>query len=168
MFRERGGGLPPLACVALSGVLGVAGQLILKRGLAALGPLVLRPDTVVGLAVALALNPLVLLGLGVYLAGTFFWLLALSRVDLSYAYPFASLNYVLVLLASWGILGERPSLVRFAGVAAIGVGVWAISRTPARTTGRAFPPVPAPDPEVSPVVAGAPCPQEKGIGAASH
>jgi drug/metabolite transporter (DMT)-like permease len=121
--------LTTLAYILLSGLLGVVGQVILKRGVAAVGPLALRPET----ATMLALSPLVILGLAVYVSGTFFWLLVLSRVDLSYAYPFASLNYVLVLLASWWVLGEQPTLMRTIGVVAICLGVWAVARTPATT-----------------------------------
>ena len=42
----------------------------------------------------MATNPYVVIGLLIYVGGTVFWLSALSRVDLSYAYPFASLSYV--------------------------------------------------------------------------
>jgi drug/metabolite transporter (DMT)-like permease len=126
----------PIAYVLVSGVLGVAGQLILKRGIAALGLLVLSPGTILPIVLALATNPLVILGLVVYASGTFFWLIALSRVDLSYAYPFASLNYIMVLIASWLLLGEQPSPMRFVGVVAICFGVWAIARTPAKTPAR--------------------------------
>ncbi len=125
--------MSPISYILISGVLGVAGQLILKQAMSGLGPLALRPDTIAAIILSLALNPLVLLGLIVYISGTFFWLLALSRVDLSYAYPFASLNYILVTVASWWLLGERPTPMRIAGVVGICVGVWAISRTPART-----------------------------------
>lgn len=122
-----------LKYILTSGVFGVVGQLVLKRAIAGMGPLSLRPDTVLGVALGLILNPLVLLGLAVYACGTFLWLIALSRVDLSYAYPFASLNYVLVLLASWLVLGEQPSIPRVVGVVVICCGVYAISRTPAKT-----------------------------------
>jgi drug/metabolite transporter (DMT)-like permease len=122
-----------LGYILMSGVSGVAGQLILKRAMVGMGPLALRPDALLSFALGLVLNPLVILGLAVYACGTFLWLIALSRVDLSYAYPFASLNYVLVLLASWLILGEQPSPLRVLGVVVICFGVYAISRTPART-----------------------------------
>jgi drug/metabolite transporter (DMT)-like permease len=123
----------PIVYIMCSGIFGVAGQLVLKRGLASLGVMALRLDTAPQIILSLALNPLVIVGLIVYLIGTLFWLVALSRVDLSYAYPFASLNYGLVLVASWLILGERPSAVRLIGVIVICTGVWAISRTPSRT-----------------------------------
>ena len=122
-----------LAYIVVSGALGVAGQLVLKWSVADLGPLDLRLNTALPVIWALATNSLVILGLGITVSGTFFWLVALSRVDLSYAYPFASLNYIFVLLCSWWILGERPSPVRVIGVVVICLGVWAISRTPAKT-----------------------------------
>jgi drug/metabolite transporter (DMT)-like permease len=120
--------------ILLSGALGVVGQIILKQSLMAIGRLSLAPGTLVETVLRLALNPTVVLGLAITVCGTFFWLIALSRVDLSYAYPFASLNYLMVLASSWLIFGEHLSPLRLAGVVAICLGVWAISRTPGRTT----------------------------------
>lgn len=128
--------LAVLAYIIASGALGVAGQLILKYDLTRLGPLSLRTDTLIRVILELVLHPLIVGGLLVYGSGTFLWLLALSRSDLSYAYSFASLNYVVVFLASWWLLGEQPSLSRLVGVGAICAGVWAISRTPAQTNAR--------------------------------
>jgi drug/metabolite transporter (DMT)-like permease len=125
--------------ILISGVLGVTGQLVLKRGLVALVSSGLRPDALPGFIATLALNPMIVGGLAVYVLGTLFWLVALSRLDLSYAYPFASLNYVLVLLASWLFLGELPSPTRLAGVALICLGVCAIARTTANTRERVRP-----------------------------
>jgi drug/metabolite transporter (DMT)-like permease len=126
--------MSPLVFILISGVLGVAGQIMLKQALAGGGPLALAPDTLLPLVVQLASNPLVVIGLVVYVSGTFFWLIALSRVDLSYAYPFASLNYIFILIASWIILGEQPTPMRLIGVIAICAGVWTISRTRSTTT----------------------------------
>ena len=134
----------PLVLILLAGALGVAGQVILKRAMTGLGSLSLQPEALPDLALGLAFNPMIVLGLVVYLSGTFFWLIALSRADLSYAYPVASLNYVLILLSSWWLLGEQPSAPRIAGVIIICFGVWAITRTPMRTSGRARTPKPAP------------------------
>jgi drug/metabolite transporter (DMT)-like permease len=123
----------PIVFILVSGALGVGGQLILKQALAAQGPLDLSATSLLPTILALATSWGVLLGLVVYLSGTCFWLLALSRVDLSYAYPFASLNYVLVLLSAWLWLGEEPTPRRLLGVLAICLGVLALSRTPARS-----------------------------------
>src|SRR5438105_4863186 len=132
-------GVRSIVYVLIAGLLGVVGQLVLKRGLMSLGALTLRPDTLTDVILALLLNPLVVVGLSVYVLGTLFWLVALSRLDLSYAYPFASLNYGLVLLVAWIFLGELPSATRLAGVALICLGVCAIARTPANTKARVRP-----------------------------
>ena len=126
-------GMGVIAYILASGILGVAGQITLKRGLATIGPLTLTPDALPGVIASLALNPLVILGLAVTVSGTFFWLITLSRVDLSFAYPFASLNYVLILATSWWLLDERVSMVRLLGVLAICLGVCLVMRTPARS-----------------------------------
>jgi multidrug transporter EmrE-like cation transporter len=132
-------GVRSIFYVLISGVLGVVGQILLKQGLAANGPLSLGPDGLPGLFLSLVLNPLVVVGLAIYLVGTLFWLVALSRLDLSYAYPFASLNYILVLISAWFILGEVPSSTRLVGVALISLGVCAIARTPANSKARVRP-----------------------------
>jgi multidrug transporter EmrE-like cation transporter len=123
----------PIALILASGVLGVAGQFVLKRTVTQLGPLSLNLESLPELLLQLATNPGIIAGLAVYASGTMLWLVALSKVDLSYAYPFASLNYVLVFAVSWLVLGEQQSISRAAGVVAICIGVWAISRTPARS-----------------------------------
>lgn len=115
-------------CILASVSLGVLGQFLIKRGLNSLGKL----DFAAGLVVAylkVFLSPLVVLGLGVYFLGVFFWLYALSKVDLSYAYPFVSLSYVLVILASVFLLGEQVTPLRWLGVAAICAGVVLVARS---------------------------------------
>lgn len=62
-------------------------------------------------------------GLAVYALGTACWILCLSYLDLSYAYPFTGLTYVLVVGASWLLFDESVSLQRFVGVLAICLGV---------------------------------------------
>jgi drug/metabolite transporter (DMT)-like permease len=116
-----------LTCILLSTVLGVGGQLLLKRGMTLLGEQSLSPAGLVGVGARMALSPWVILGIMVYVSGTFFWLIALSRVELSFAYPFASLSYVLILGSSWLFLGETINALRLLGVVAICIGVLVIS-----------------------------------------
>ena len=122
--------------ILLSGLLGVGGQVVVKQALGAAGPLPLGLDTIPTLLWSLASNPQIVAGLAVYSCGTFLWLVALSRVDLSYAYPFASLNYIFVLTASWLVLHEQPTPTRLVGVLAICLGVALLSRS-RPTTARA-------------------------------
>jgi drug/metabolite transporter (DMT)-like permease len=114
----------------LISVLGsAAGQVLLKRGMGSMGPLTLTTGQLPGMLLRMGTNPFVVGGLAVYVGGTVFWLIALSRVDLSYAYPFASLSYVLMLLASWRLFGEDVSVLRIAGSLVVILGVLIISRS---------------------------------------
>jgi drug/metabolite transporter (DMT)-like permease len=118
-----------VAYILISVVTGAAGQLLLKRGMMQLGPLTLEADQLLSLVWRLATSPYVLLGLAIYVGGLIFWLLALSRVDLSFAYPFASLSYVIMLLASWLLFQEQITPLRLAGTAVVCLGVLLISRS---------------------------------------
>lgn len=114
----------------LISVLGSAfGQILLKKGMNNLGPLTITAKEIVHVLLVIATNPYVITGLSVYLLGTVFWLVALSRVELSYAYPFASLSYLLMLVASWGLFNEQISLLRLVGTLVVCIGVLLISRS---------------------------------------
>lgn len=108
---------------------GAIGQLLLKRGMNSLGPLTLSLGDIFPVLLKIALNPFVIVGLTVYLASTVFWLVALSRVDLSYAYPFASLSYVIMLVVSWQLFHENISPLRLLGTFVIALGVFLVSRS---------------------------------------
>lgn len=104
------------------------GQLLLKKGMNNVGPVTLRLNQLPSVLWQMATNPNVFVGLVIYLVGTIFWLAALSRVDLSFAYPFASFNYVIMLVASWMMFDEKITVSRLLGTFVIGIGVVLISR----------------------------------------
>ena len=106
-----------------------AGQVLLKKGMTALGPLTVDLSQLSSMIWRIGTNPYVFIGLAIYVSGTVFWLAALSRVDLSYAYPFASLSYIVMLIASWQIFNENISFSRLLGTFIIGIGVYFISRS---------------------------------------
>ena len=58
------------------------------------------------------------------------WLAVLSRASLSFAYPFASLTYVLILLADRFVLHEQIPPLRWAGVFCIMLGIVLVAQTP--------------------------------------
>ena len=115
--------------IILSGVLlNAVAQLLLKSGAAAVGPIgglaALR-----GSALTLALHPGVIGGLACYVVSVVVWIVALSRVDVSIAYPMLSLGYVLnALLAGW-LFGETVDAQRWIGIGVILVGVTLVARS---------------------------------------
>jgi multidrug transporter EmrE-like cation transporter len=108
---------------------GAFGQLMLKKGMGSMGPLTLSVGQLGSILWGMATNPYVVAGLGIYALGTLFWLLALSRVELSFAYPFASLSYLIMLFAAWQLFKEDISVLRLVGTLVICVGVLIISRS---------------------------------------
>jgi len=109
--------------ICLSVIVGVAGQTAIKLGV---------ENSISGegisnvflsiLAYSLR-SPLVLLGLFLYGIGAVAWILVLSRVDLSFAYPFLALNFILVMISSRVLLSETVPLLRWLGVLIICAGI---------------------------------------------
>src|SRR5262245_8575867 len=110
-------------------VLGVAGQLLLKQGMSQMGALQLSASSVPSLLWRMATSPYVVGGLLVYGTGTFFWLIFISRVPLSYSYPFVSLGIVLGLFSAWAIFHESIPPLRWIGMLVICLGVIFVSRS---------------------------------------
>jgi len=74
-------------------------------------------------------QPYVWGGLFLFGLSALVWLVVLSRASLSFAYPFAALTYVLILLFDQFVLDENVPGLRWAGVALIGVGIILVSQT---------------------------------------
>jgi drug/metabolite transporter (DMT)-like permease len=115
--------------ILISVLAGAVGQILLKKGMTQMGAVTISSNQLVGILLRLATNPYVVIGLFIYVCGTVFWLAALSRVDLSYAYPFASLSYVVMLTASWLLFRENITPVRLLGTMIVALGVFVISRS---------------------------------------
>lgn len=110
--------------------LAVAGQLFLKLGMNKLGShLSLDLNSFFTFFVAAFTNVQVLAGLTLYLGSAVVWLIVLSRVELSFAYPLLGFSYVLVLLASKFILKEEVVPLRWVGAFIIFLGVFLVSRS---------------------------------------
>lgn len=108
---------------------GAAGQILLKKGMNNLGEVTLSLQNIINITWKMLTNPYVFIGLFIYFLSVIFWLAALSRVELSYAYPFASFSYVIMILASWLLLNEAITPMRIIGSIVIGIGVFLISRS---------------------------------------
>jgi uncharacterized membrane protein len=118
-----------LILILIPTVTGVAGQLLLKVGMSQLGALEISIAAIPSLIMRIILSPYIIVGLAIYFGGVFFWLLALNRADLSYVYPFASLSYVLITLASWLLLHEAVPPLRWIGLVVICIGVMLVARS---------------------------------------
>jgi multidrug transporter EmrE-like cation transporter len=71
----------------------------------------------------------VLGGLGCYVISVLIWIMALSRVEVSIAYPMLSIGYVVNALAAWYLFGEAVTAQRMVGIGTIIVGVFLVARS---------------------------------------
>jgi multidrug transporter EmrE-like cation transporter len=118
-----------LALVLTGVMLNAAAQLLLKAGSRAITDVSFSLANTWTLATRMALNPPILGGLALYVISVVFWILALSRVDVSVAYPMLSIGYIVSALAGWLLFSEAVSAARVAGIVVIIVGVWLVARS---------------------------------------
>lgn len=74
-------------------------------------------------------NKFVILGLGLYGFGAVLWLLVLAKLDVTYAYPFVGIGFILTMLLGYFFLGESLTLTRIMGTLLVVSGVMLISRS---------------------------------------
>lgn len=111
-------------------LLSVLGQYSLKVGAGRLGEVgVEQAGRAAAIATAAATNPYLIAGLACYALGAVTWIMVLTRVPLSWAYPILALNQVLILLVAATFLGEHVSALRWGGVLLIITGVFLVSRS---------------------------------------
>ena len=118
-----------IALILFSVALAAVAQLTLKHGVnqvtASSGVLRVDADSVRDLVT----TPSVWAGLALFGLSAIVWLAVLSRTSLSFAYPFASLTYVLILLADRFVLDQEVPALRYAGVVFIIVGIVLVAQT---------------------------------------
>lgn len=112
--------------VALGVLLNVGAQMALKKTGEGAGHISL--DAIIADPVRWLLNPWFLFGLVLYAVSVINWLIVLTRVDLSLAYPLSSTGFILTFLAGVLVFGEQWSATRVAGLVVITVGVILITR----------------------------------------
>ena len=105
------------------------GQLLLKKGLLDIGTLSFAFSSLVPSFVKIFSHPLILLAVFLMVLSSVTWLLAISKANLSFAYPILSSGYVIVSLFSWYFFGDHLSPLRFVGLGIIVGGVYLMSRT---------------------------------------
>lgn len=114
----------------MAGVLLNAGaQLLLKAGTNALGVITLSRDTWFATVWAMATQVHFILGAACYVVSIFVWILGLSRVPVSVAYPLLSVGYIINAVAAHYLFGEAVSLQRWLGIGFIVIGVWFVARS---------------------------------------
>lgn len=104
-------------------------QILLKKGMLVTGSFNFTLQDMAAVTPRLIMNPYLIFGLFTFVVSMASHLLVLSRVELSFAYPFLSLAYVVVAVYSYYGFNEDINAFRMAGIAFICVGTILISRS---------------------------------------
>ena len=106
-----------------------ASQVLLKKGMTSIGEFELSASGLSGSLYQIVLNGYVISGLVVMVISMGSHLVVLSRVDISYAYPFLGLSFVLTTAWGYFILSEDVNAWRVLGVVLICAGVSCVARS---------------------------------------
>jgi len=112
--------MKPYLFLGLSILTNIVGQVILKTGA---NQLQATQDLLHKI-----FNPYIIGGLALYMFGALFWILALTKLELSLAYPLLSLSYIGIALVSFFIFREPLTLTKMVGIAIIMCGVFILNR----------------------------------------
>lgn len=104
-------------------------QIMLKKGMTDLPKFDLNASSVLASVFTILFNPWVFFGLAMMVVSMGSHLLVLSRVELSFAYPFIGLSFVLITAWGYFVLGEQVNALRVAGVGCICLGVVLVSQS---------------------------------------
>ncbi len=116
--------------LVLCGVLlNAAAQLLLKAGTNAIGVFEFSRENILPVGWKVASEPHIISGLACYVISVVVWIMALSRVEVSIAYPMLSIGYVVNAIAAWYLFGEAVTVMRLTGIGFIIIGVFIVARS---------------------------------------
>jgi multidrug transporter EmrE-like cation transporter len=110
-----------LSIILLGVVLNAFAQLLLKSGANIIGPI--TSESNISEVLISAFNVYIILGLLSYFLSVSSWIVALSRVDVSIAYPMLSFGYVIVTILAWMIFDEPISIMKITALGIIMFGI---------------------------------------------
>jgi multidrug transporter EmrE-like cation transporter len=110
-------------------LLNAVAQLLLKAGARYVGAFEFSLANVIPVGSKLIANWPIIGGLACYVVSVLVWIMALSRVEVSIAYPMLSIGYVINAGLAWWLFGEAVTPMRMVGIGIICVGVFIVARS---------------------------------------
>ncbi|HVF54386.1 MAG TPA: EamA family transporter [Actinomycetota bacterium] len=133
---RAGSSVISLGFLLVSVTLAVGGQLMLKAAMDDIGRIGTAEVANLGDTVLRAAKePKLWTGLILFGVSALFWLVVLSRVDLSVAYPVVGLSYIVVVTAARFVFHENVPALRWLGVLVIAVGIALVGLSSRTATG---------------------------------
>ena len=114
--------------IILGVTLNTVAQLCLKQGMVSVGAVSLELAALFDLVIKVAASPFIMLGLTCYVASFAVWLVVLSRVEVSTAYPMLSLGYIVTAVLGYYFWGESLGGYKIFGIILICFGVASMFR----------------------------------------
>lgn len=105
--------------ILFSVLLNAIAQILLKKGMISVGELALSADFII----RCVFNPFILGGFGVYAISIISWLIVLSKVQVSIAYPFLAFGFVFSAVVAHFVFGESLGLFKMLGIGFICIGL---------------------------------------------
>ncbi len=116
--------------IVLTGVLlNAAAQLLLKAGTNRLGTLFPPESEVAFEFMRIFFQSFILGGLSCYVVSVALWIVALSKVPVSVAYPMLSIGYIVNAIAAYYLFGENLTIQKMFGISVIIIGVYLVAKS---------------------------------------
>ena len=115
--------------ILLGVLLNAGAQLLLKAGTNNIGQFEFSLANIVPIGLKVATQWPIIAGLACYVISVVVWILALSRVPVSVAYPMLSIGYVVNAFAAYFLFGESLGAQKLIGIGFILVGIFLVART---------------------------------------
>lgn len=117
------------ALILLGVLLNAGAQLMLKAGMTQIGHFEFSMANAMPIGLKVMGNLPIITGLSMYVISVGVWLLVLSRVQVSFAYPMLSIGYVVNAVAAYYLFGEPLTSIRMLGIFIIIAGVYLVAQS---------------------------------------
>ncbi len=118
-----------LGIILFTVTLSACAQLVLKLGVMKPQMAYALQNGVIESLIAAALSPLIWIGLVIYGLSVAFWIWVLSKVDLSVAYPFVGVSFLVTMAFGAFLLDETVTPTRILGTILIAFGCVLVGKT---------------------------------------
>ncbi len=114
--------------ILITALLNTSAQLILKAGMEKIGEFNFAVTNILPIGMKVIFSPFIITGIVIYVVSLSLWLLLLSRVPVSVAYPMSSMGFVFNAVGAYFIFGEHLSYPQVIGIFVIVLGVYLLAQ----------------------------------------
>jgi multidrug transporter EmrE-like cation transporter len=127
--HKPGGLMKNILLILFSVSLNASGQLLMRKGMLKIGQISIDTSALLKVLPEMLGNTFLWLSFLCYCISILSWVVVLSKFEVSFAYPFSSIGYVISAVIGYFFMGESVSAMRIAGIVIICTGVVLIARS---------------------------------------